>query len=234
MIKCILLLILMISVCSAQEKPLGRTMRYQFYREHKYVSFALNDLERLVAKTDFRNQDETQKIITEFHAVVEMLEGHAQYEEEKLHEMLKRKGSTAFEHAEDEHEHYEELLDHLTNLLKELEGAVEEEERIELGYQFYLSYRKFVGENLLHLHGEETIILPELQRLYTDEELQAVEFDTYEKMTPEELVHMLEVLFPHMNPVDKEAFLKDIKESQPEKFKIVWNAIKSNLSNSTI
>lgn len=207
-------------------------MRYQFYREHKYVSFALNDLERLVAKTDFRNQDETQKITTEFHAVVEMLEGHAHYEEEKLHEMLKRKGSTVFEHAEEEHEHYEEMLGNLTNLLKELEGAVGEEERIELGYQFYLAFRKFVGANLLHLDGEETIILPELQRLYTDEELQAVEFDTYEKMTPEEMIHMLEVLFPHMNPVDKEAFLKDIKESQPEKFKIVWDAI--NLSNSTI
>jgi len=28
-------------------------MRYQFYREHKYVSSALNDLERLIARTDF-------------------------------------------------------------------------------------------------------------------------------------------------------------------------------------
>jgi hypothetical protein len=76
-----------------------------------------------------------------------------------------------------------------------------------------------VGENLLHLHEEETKILPELQRLYTDEELRCVEEATYKMMTPEQLIEMLKVLFPHMNASDKEAFLEDIKFSQPEKFK---------------
>lgn len=28
-------------------------MRVKLYREHKYVSFALSELERLIAKTDF-------------------------------------------------------------------------------------------------------------------------------------------------------------------------------------
>ena len=61
------------------------------------------------------------------------------------------------------------------------------EEQIELGYQFYLWYRKFAGDNLLHLHGEETVILPELQRLYSDAELSTVEFGSYRMMTPEDL-----------------------------------------------
>jgi len=38
-------------------------------------------------------------------------------------------------------------------------------------------------------------------------------------MTPEQMMDMLRVLFPHMNASDKEAFLEDIKISQPEKFK---------------
>lgn len=71
---------------------------------------------------------------------------------------------------------------------------------------------------LLHLHEEETRILPELQRLYSDEELRRVEDATYRQMTAEDLLSMLQELFPHMNAVDKEAFLKDIQLSQPEKY----------------
>lgn len=37
-------------------------MRYQFYREHKYVSSALNDLERMIAKTDFRKAQEVVSV----------------------------------------------------------------------------------------------------------------------------------------------------------------------------
>ena len=79
------------------------------------------------------------------------------------------------------------------------------------------------------MHEEETVILPELQRLYTDKELKAVEAETYHHMTTAELIHMMEILFPHMNPDDKEAFLTDIKESQPEKFIEAWIGIQSQL-----
>jgi hypothetical protein len=37
-------------------------------------------------------------------------------------------------------------------------------------------------------------------------------------MTSDEMKEMLQVLFPHMNPSDKYAFLTDIKLAQPKKF----------------
>jgi len=158
-----------------------------------------------------------------------MLKEHAQYENNKLHELLRKKQSAVYVHVEKEHQHYDDLLDDLLVRLKKILIEKNEDERVEIGYQFYLWYRKFVGENLLHLHEEETVILPELQRLYTDKELKAVEADTYHYMTPAEMIHMMEVLFPHMNPDDKEAFLIDIKESQPEKFMEAWVGIQSQL-----
>lgn len=38
-------------------------MRYKFYREHKYVSFRFNELERLVARADFKRDEELNKVI---------------------------------------------------------------------------------------------------------------------------------------------------------------------------
>lgn len=203
--------------------------RYQFYREHKYVSFVLNDLERLIAKTDFRNSSQVEKIETEFQDMVQMLHGHAEYEDTKLHPLLEEKGSSIFQEAQKDHEDHDAVFQYLQLLLDQIKAAADEHQQIGLGYQFYLNYRKFVGENLHHLHEEETQILPELQRLYNDDELRTVEAETYRQMSVGELIHMMQVLFPHFNPSDRQAFLDDIQQAVPEKFIPIWEVIKESI-----
>ena len=194
-------------------------MRVKLYREHKYVSFALSELERLIAKTDFTDNKAIAHIKSEWQRVKEMLEGHAYHEEHNFHALLERKGSTIHHEAHKDHEHQEETLKNLQRLLDSIMTSSDPEEA---GYQFYLVYRKFVGDNLLHLHEEETKLLPELQRLCTDEELRAIEHPAYELMTVEEMREMAQVLFPHMNFSDRCAFLTDIKLAQPKKFLELW------------
>ncbi len=55
-------------------------MRVKLYREHKYVSFALSELERLIAKTDFNDDAAIDRIQSEWQRIREMLEGHAYHE----------------------------------------------------------------------------------------------------------------------------------------------------------
>lgn len=200
-------------------------MRYQFYREHKYVSSALNDVERLIAKTDFRSNDETINAQIAFQELSEMLESHAYYENEKLHTLLSNKGSSVHLDAENDHKSQDEAIAKIRSLFHQILNS--KVDRVELGYALYLTYRKFVSDNLAHLHEEETLILPEIQKLYTDEELKKVEAETYAMMSSDDLIEMLKVLFPHMNPLDKAAFLSDIKECQPDKYEIVLNGIKT-------
>jgi DUF438 domain-containing protein len=190
-------------------------MRAKLYREHKYVSYALNELERLIAKTDFTDDSALEHIQQEWQHIKEILKGHAQHEEKNFHVLLEKKGSFIHHEAHKDHEDQENALENLQDLLDAIKMS---SNRIESGYQFYLSYRKFVGDNLLHLHEEETKLLPELQRLCTDEELRAIEYPTYNLMTVEELLEMVQILFPHMNFSDKCAFLTDIKSSQPKKY----------------
>jgi hypothetical protein len=194
-------------------------MRVKLYREHKYVSFALSELERLIAKTDFTDDAAIAHIQSKWQSLQEMLKGHAEHEEHNFHALLKKKGSIIHHDAQIDHEHQEETLQMIQSLL---DGIKTHPDPVEAGYQFYLAYRKFVGDNLLHLHEEETQLLPELQRLCTDEELRAIEHPTYEWMTPQEMAEMLQVLFPHMNFSDKCAFLMDIKLAQPRKFLTLW------------
>lgn len=200
-------------------------MRVKFYREHKYVCAALNDLERLIARTDFRENNEIENAKKEWMGVTEMLKAHAAYEEEKLHVLLEKKGSKVHLLAHDQHEEMDAAFPHIDSLFDAAIGEEDQDNKVETGYQLYLTFRKFVASNLLHLHEEETKILPELQRLYSDEELRLVEDSTYQLMTPDQMLDMLRVLFPHMNALDKEAFLKDIAISQPHKFKEIQRAV---------
>ncbi len=201
-------------------------MRYKFYREHKYGSFRFDELERLIAKTDFRRDEELNKIKQAFEELIGLLEAHAHYEDTALHVLLKQKNSEVYKHIEEDHEHLDEQITSLRNLLAKIGEACTENGKVEAGYQFYLWFRKFSGDNLLHLHEEETIILPELQRLYSDEELKKVEAATYNIMTTDQLIHMMQELFPQMNPSDWEAFLTDIRDAVPAKFVEAWNGIK--------
>lgn len=204
-------------------------MRYQFYREHKYVSAALNDVERKIARTDFRDPKEVQEASQAFHDLCSMLQGHAEYENTCLHTLLEEKGSKVHLHAADDHGHQDEALHEIEGLFDLVQRAASADDQVSLGNQLYLTYRKFVADNLAHLHEEETTILPELQRLYTDAELKQVEAKAYCAMTPEDMVEMMRVLFPHMNPSDRAAFLSDIHDVQPEKFSIAWEAISPTL-----
>lgn len=207
-------------------------MRYQFYREHKYVSSALNDLERLMAKTNFLEFQELTSIDRSFQSLKRLLEGHAQYENERLHTLLKKKHSNIQIQAEEDHIHQEERLVEIQTLIHKIYESCRDDEKISAGHELYLIYRKFVADNLIHLHEEETKILPELQRLYTDEELREVEAKTYHEMSSDDIISMLRELFPHMNPSDRFAFLTDIYKLQPDKFAITWDGIAQTLSST--
>ncbi len=209
-------------------------MRYQFYREHKYVSAALNNLERLIAQTDFCDPSQIHQVETTFEALVSMLKGHAQYENERLHTLLKQKNvpPAIYSHVEEEHIAQDEQLLKLEEILRDIPLQSTNEKKIEQGHHLYLAYRKFVADNLAHLHEEETQILPTLQSLYSDQELRQVEAQTYREMTSEETIGMIETLFPHMNTHDKQAFLLDILSLEPKKFDIILKGIQPLLTES--
>lgn len=209
-------------------------MRYQFYREHKYVSSALNNLERLIAKADFCDVEDLKKVEENFEDLAGMLKGHAEYENKRLHALLKQKNvsKSFYEHIEEGHVVQERQLVEIEKIIKEIARESESQKKIKKGSNLYLLYRKFVADNLDHLHEEEIVILPELQKLYSDSELQQVEAKSYKEMTPQEIVQMIQILFPHMNVYDQEAFLSDIFELEPEKFKVVWEVVQSTLGEN--
>lgn len=200
-------------------------MRYRFYREHKYVSYRLSEFERLTAKIDFTDIAQVSELKAQLSSLAALMNAHAAHEDKAIHELLRQKGSTIHQTIEADHRHHAEFYQQLEQQLNNISENSNFEKKLTLGYHFYLSCRLFVSENLQHLHKEETLIMTELQKLYTDNELRTVERNTYDHMTPTDIVHMLEVLSPHMNTSDHEFFLAEIKLAEPEKYALVTHTL---------
>lgn len=206
--------------------------RYRFYREHKYVSYTMSELEKAIAKADFRDATHINTISNQLSDVESLMTAHTSWEETSIHELLRKKQSLIHTEIEADHKEHTAQFKKLHEMLASIAACTNEQEQIHQGNKFYLEYRHFVSTNLKHLHDEETVIMPELQRLYSDDELRAIEFGTYASMTPEQMVHMMEILFPHMNASDREFFLRDIRDAEPEKFALAWSGIAPHIGEA--
>jgi hemerythrin-like domain-containing protein len=192
--------------------------RYRFYREHKFLTFLLFELERMIAKSDFRNQSEINQIKESLLSLGAIMAGHAAFENRAIHTLLCNKGSTAHQAIEAEHENHDFKYNELQQMIDRIFANSNAIQREESGYQFYLQFRHFVSLHLSHFHQEETVIMPLLQQLYSDEQLRLVEFNTFNHMTPVQMTDMITVLSPHMNPSDRAFFIGELKTAEPLKW----------------
>ena len=197
-------------------------MRYRFYRVHKYVCFELSEFDRAVAKTDFLDLTACDALKEKLINLTHFLKHHAEYEDAHIHDLLRKKNSHLQSTIEKEHQEHLQALDDLLNQLNHTLSIQDSGEKLLMGNEFYLSYRLFYSEMLKHLYDEEKILLPELQALYSDKELAALQAKTYQRMTPEQMLGMLNVLSPHANPEDMNFFTNEMKTAEPEKFEIAW------------
>ena len=192
--------------------------RYRFYREHKFITQKLAELDALIAKTDFRVLPNVETIKENLADLTEMLMGHAFFENSCIHPLLKSKNSNFYEKIEMEHQHHEKDLNSFREQLESILDSTAPVTRENAGYTFYLNFRLFFSENLKHLHEEETIVMAELQRLYSDDELRLIEFNTFKQMSPEDMTHMIDALTPYINPSDRAFFLNEMNTAEPKKF----------------
>lgn len=202
----------------------GGNMRYYYYVNiHKLMRQSFARMEGQIARTDFANPDQTKYLKEEFSSFVKMLEEHAAYEDRAFHPLLEGKEPKLLQQMETEHKTLENKLGSLeTTLMAAMEEGISEEEMLSRGYTFYLGFTEYMGEYFKHLFVEEKEVMPALQRHYSDEELRAVIFNSYNNMLPEHILQMAIGVFPYLNLQGKQQFLLDVKDSNPQKFTQIW------------
>lgn len=188
--------------------------RFRFFRVHKYVIFELMQMARLLAVTNFNNMPELKAIEPKLASLINMLKGHSAFEDGKIFQLLKSQGVDIARYEADHHEQHA-LFEELANRFNAVKMA---NDAVVAGESFYVYYRTFMANMILHMDAEERELWPLFKKHCTEEQMREVQSNSYQQMTPQQILEMLTTLFPHFNRDDKVAFCNEVQAAVPDKW----------------
>ena len=190
--------------------------RFDLYRSaHKGVRKALFDAAARIGALDCRDQGEAVAAAELARGVVALSRKHIASEMRFIHAAVEAREPglmRALDHAHDDHT---QQLDWLDAIARDLESAPAAAARLALGARLYEALSRFVAAELEHMALEEQTIMPELWRLFSDEELMGMQQAIIEALGPDGLAMFLRPMLPAMSPVEREKMLGGLKHGLP-------------------
>lgn len=133
------------------------------------------------------------------------------------------------------HDDHVRLLDSLEAIACDLAAAADAAARSTLGCRLYDALSLFVAAELAHMAQEEQTIMPELWRLFSDEELLAMQQAIIAALGPDGLAMFLRPMLPAMNPPERERMLGGLKHGlPPAQWEGVWSLAGGVLDRSAL
>ena len=175
---------------------------------HKYLRIEIGDTAKLAGSTDFNDETERHQFVARFKALTELLHDHAMREETYIHPLLKECKNKALTQTEKEHQSLEQQITLLTINLEKIENQ-------QTAYQFYLDLTQFYADYLQHLISEERLLLPELQKQCSDDQLNIASKNILADMPKEAMISITKGMLTAINHPERAHMFKAMKAGMP-------------------
>lgn len=182
---------------------------------HKGVRLALMQLLVRLGATDFQDAEEAARMVLAVRAQLALSASHMAHEEAHIHIPLRARSAAACVMIDYQHDHHRQRFAEIAGLLSRMETAPAAA-RSALGRDLYLAFSLFAAEDLAHMHEEETVTLPLLQRLFTDAELMAMERAIAGSIPGPEMITWMRVMLPAMSRPERGLMLAHMRDGAPE------------------
>ena len=173
---------------------------------HKGIRYALLDLLRrmgTVAASDTSNFD---MLLDDLDGAFYLCATHAEHEQRYIHGVVEQASPGALTALDAAHDGLGELLESLRTAMAELSGAPAEH-KPGMYRLFYLQYCRFVAQCLEHMAHEELHVQALLERLFSSEQIGAIQARMLGSIGPEELRVFLRVMVPAVTPSERVSLL---------------------------
>jgi hypothetical protein len=197
---------------------------------HKALRAAMGDLISKIGATDFSDPAAAAVTLAALRRQVAIGASHLHHEEEQIHSALECRSPGATGRLEADHHHHEQAFAELEQLMQAIEAAAGPD-RERLGRDLYLRFSQFVAADMLHMAEEETVVLPLLHSLFSDEELIEMERKIVASIPPQEMMIIMSDMIPALHRSERAQFLSFARKgAPPEAFNaILYHAAKPNL-----
>ncbi|HYD99671.1 MAG TPA: hemerythrin domain-containing protein [Alphaproteobacteria bacterium] len=188
---------------------------YDFYAPiHKGLRAASTQLLVRIGATDFADPAATAALLGALRRQLALAAAHLEHEDRHIHAALEARAPGASGTLESQHDDHRAGFAELAGLIAGIEAAGPAA-RPALGHRLYLAYSRFVAEDFEHMAEEETVVLPELQRLFSDAELMAIEGAILAEIEPPEMMEYMRLMLPAMNRTERAGLLGLMRQGAP-------------------
>ena len=208
-------------------------IRPNLYKDiHKLVRKHLFSFSEDCAKVDFTSDNEVQEYQQKFEGWAEFLEMHALNENMGLHPLLVNKNADISRVTHD-HEELEGEVAKLRDQVVAIAGSTSDDEKIALAHEHYLDLQMYIYHQLGHLNEEERVIMPLLQSLYTDEELEGVIQAIFTHMDDTHFIHAMLGMVDACNLHEVEDMVSNTKKYKPQSLDNLLTSIRPMVGDET-
>ena len=199
---------------------------------HRGLRWALTSLLTQMGTTDFADGAQAAETLDDLEGVLYLCASHLAHENRHIHPAIARRRPELAARLDAEHVEHERAIDGLRKASARV-AAASPADVVALGRALYLLYATFVGENLVHMTEEETVVQPLLDASYDPAELHALEAQIVGSIGPEEMAAFTKVMVPGNGRDFRVAMLSGAKAAMPpEAFRALLRACRPNLSEA--
>jgi hypothetical protein len=192
-----------ITESNTQTQPTGatasRSRRLDLYAPiHKALrQFMSHTLSRL-GTMEVADAGERSMALDEVDGLLELMRRHLQHENQFIHTAIEARRAGAAHRTADDHVQHLESISSLEDEALALRHA-DEDQRAVLAQRLYRHLADFIGDNLRHMHVEETQNNAALWALYADDELLEIQERLLATVGPQEMALVLRWMAASLN-----------------------------------
>ncbi|HEX2559961.1 hemerythrin domain-containing protein [Phenylobacterium sp.] len=189
--------------------------RHDLYRPiHKALRLLQARTLTLIGVTDFSDEAAAARTLDVVRELLQTGAKHLEHEEAVIHPLLAARAPDAVILLEAQHGEHRAAFAEFFHLAGRIATA-DAPERPAQGRELYLALARFMAADFLHMAHEEQVIMPLLQRLFTDEELIAVEGEIVASIPPDELTVLLQAMLEALSRPERAQLMGGVRAGAP-------------------
>jgi Hemerythrin HHE cation binding domain len=196
---------------------------------HKALRLFMNETLARVGRLDHDDPVDVNATLAQLQSLLDACRSHVVKENKFVHTAIEARCPGASERIGSEHiEHLDAIaaLEAEAAALRALPGAG-------AALRLYRHLARFVGENLEHMHVEESAHNGTLWAAYSDAELLEIHQRILASIDPTEMALLLRWMVPAMSPAERAALLGDMQtQMPPEAMRCVLELVRPHLDDS--
>ena len=162
-----------------------------------------------VGRMDPHDPAEVAEVSAEVRALMDICAGHVEHENTVVHRAMEARRPGSSQGIADDHVAHARTIGELRAMVDAVPGDDAAARAL------YRALNAFVAHNLEHMAVEESEHNAVLWETHSDEELRALEHEIHAGITPGQMQVGLRWMLPHMNPGERAAMLRGMRQGAP-------------------